>query len=604
MPRAAVGVVAMPVHAQLRDGGEARARPLARKHRQVRAREFGRGRETRHLTQLKRGIKGVDLRGRRVDGVADARRARVDLRRLPRAQGGGGIHARLEVGESHAHAQAVGGLARTRPERDGRHGIEVQPVARTTAPDGRRVAPVHEVGGTEAVFRPVGRHGHVHLPARAVLLVQLQRQALDARRRAGAERQQALAGKRALRHTHGRRRPQVERCATNLHGRQAVRPRNVRDRGGLPRRRARTPTGGGGKRNLRVGRRIRQVRAGGPASVDEIDGLVEGVAAAGEERAAVAQVADERVRRVGRPGRASGNDEQVQGLARETALAREVVARHAEDVSKRRKRVEEHAGIAHAAECVRARGEAEVEHADARRARREGVEALGRAPRARGRATFRLLRAEGHVVRARRPVCRHAPFLHLEVREIRRAAAVEAAHEERGLRAGGQGVHRVDDALPVRIAHGLHVGVVRREAAGVRLAVEGEVGHRALRQADGLHPRADRVGRLRADVGDAVAHEVPLGRGARRRRDAQRRPCAVRDGGVHGHARVPGRPAFRQAGHAREVGVVQQIDTPRGRAAEAESQNKERSPSHFIPIPSIVPRTQVTSASAASSSLT
>ena len=511
MPRAAVGVVAMPVHAQLRDGGEARARTRPRERRHVRAHEFGRGRETCHLAQFKGWIKGVDLRGRGMDGVADARRARVDLRRLPRAQGGGGIHARLEVGERHAHAQAVGGLARARSERDACHGVEVQLIAGAAAPDSRRVAPVHEVGGTEAVFRPVGRHGHVHLPARAVLLVQLQRQALDARRRAGAERQQALALQRVLRQRHVGRRPQVECRAADLHGRQAVRPRHVRNRGDLPRRRSWTPAGGGDKRNLRVGRRIRQVRAGGPASVDEIDGLVESVAAAGEERTAVAQVADERVRRVGRPGRTGGDDEQIQSLARETALARKVVARHAEDMSERRERVEEHAGIAHATEDVRARGEAEVEHADARRAGRKSVKALGRAPRARGRAALRLLRAERDVMRARRPVGRHASFLHLEVREIRRAAAVEAAHEKCGLRAGGQGVHRVDDAPPVRIARGLHVGVVRRETAGVRLAVEGEVGHRALRQADGLHPRADRVGRLRADVGDAMTHEIPLG---------------------------------------------------------------------------------------------
>ena len=317
----------------------------------------------------------------------------------------------------------------------------------------------------------------MHLPARAVLLVQLQRQALCARRRAGAEGQQALALQRVLRQRHVGRRPQVERRAADLHGRKAVRPRHVRNRGDLPRRRSWTPTGGGGEWNLRVGRRIRQGRTSGPASVGKIGGLVEGIASAGEERSAVAQVADERVRRIGRPGRTGGDDEQVQGLARETALAREVVARHAEDVSERRERVEERAGGAHAAKGVRARGEAEVEHADARRAGREGVKALGRAPRARGRAAFRLLRTERDIVRTRRPVGRHAPLLHLEVREIRRAAAVEAAHEKRGLRAGGQGIHGVDDTPPVRIARGLHVGVVRREAAGVRLAVEGEVGH-------------------------------------------------------------------------------------------------------------------------------
>ena len=77
----------------------------------------------------------------------------------------------------------------------------------------------------------------------------------------------------------------------------------------------------------------------------------------------------------------------------------------------------------------------------------------------------------------------------------------------------------------------------------------------------------------------------------------------MRDGGVHGHARVAGRPTFRQAGHAREVGVVQKIDTPCGRAAEAEGQNKERVPFHFIK-PFIVPMKHVTSASAASSSFT
>ena len=556
------------------------------------------------MPQFERGIECVDLRGKRMDRVADARRARVDLRRLPRAQGGRGIHARLEVGERHAHTQTVGGLARSRTERDGCHGVEVQPVIRAAAPDGRRIVPVREVGGAKAVFRPVGRHGYVHLPARAVLFVQLQRQALGARCRAGTEGQQALAGKRALRHAHGRRRPQVEPFATDLDGRQAVWSGNVDDRGLFPRRRARTPARGGGEGDARIRRRIGHVRVGSPASVRKIDRLVEGIAAAGEERAAGAQVGDECVRRVGRPGRTGGNDEQVHGFAREAAFPREVFARHTEDVAKRRKRVEKHAGGTHAAEVVRAGVETEVEHADARRTGREGVEPLGCAPRARGRAAFRFLRAEGHVVHARRPVGRHAPFLHLEIREIRRATAVEAAHEKCGLCAGGQGVHGVDDAPPVRIARDLHAGIVRSETAGVRLAIEGKVGHRALHEADGLHPRANRVGRLRTDVGDPVAHDVPLGRGARRRRDAQRRTRPVRDGGVHGDARVAGRPAFRHAGQAGEVGVVQQIDAPCGRAAEAEGQNKERDLLHFIPIPSIVPRTQVTSASAASSSFT
>ena len=48
---------------------------------------------------------------------------------------------------------------------------------------------------------------------------------------------------------------------------------------------------------------------------------------------------------------------------------------------------------------------------------------------------------------------------------------------------------------------------------------------------------------------------------------------------------------------------ARKIDAPCGRAAEAEGQNKERVPFHFIN-PFIVPMKHVTSASAASSSFT
>ena len=96
-PRAAVGGIAVPVHAQLRDGREAHERPVERKRRQGRIRS-GACREPRDLPQLEGRIEGIDLRRLRMDRVADARRARVDLREGDRPPGG--VRIAIEADES------------------------------------------------------------------------------------------------------------------------------------------------------------------------------------------------------------------------------------------------------------------------------------------------------------------------------------------------------------------------------------------------------------------------------------------------------------------------------------------------------------------------
>ena len=422
----------------------------------------------------------------------------------------------------------------------------------------------------------------MYLPARAVLLVQLQRQALGTRCRARAEREQALAGERALRQPHGRRRPQVEPFAAYLDGRQAVRSGDVDDRGLFTRRRARPPTGGGGEGDRRVGRRIRQLRVGDPASISRggracrdrifwIDGLVEGIAAAGEERAAGAQVADKRVRRVGRPGRAGGNDEQVDGFARKATLPHEVVAHHAEDVPERRERVEEHAGVAHAAESVRAGGKAEVEHADARRAWREGVEPLRRAPRGGGAQVLGRALRLGEVGGGRRVSCRRRSQLHLRLGEPSRTRTAEAEYEIRlggPLRQSRDGLH---DASPVLRADKLAVRIVCRKAPAASEAVQRDIGHGSGGKAFRLRPDADRVRRVRPKVAHGMRDEVPDALLGRRGRNAHSRRVSVTHGGIdlQAHcrraiARPPGRqPPKRRVGL--EQRARQQILRPHGR---------------------------------------
>ena len=538
-PAASVRTKPVPVHAELRPRGKPAHRALPRQRRQDPL-HVGIRRRARHVQQRLAGIEELDLFGIRVDGVADAARARVDRRHPEATFRSMGVDAALERADGEPLRRLHGGDVERDAEAQARDGREVHVVARPPAPHARVVRPIGELRRRETEFRPFRSEIQPGAPTRTVALLHLEPARLRPRVALREEADERMSLQR-----QGRRGrvPEQHRGRRQAHARRAVRPRHLLDHGRAASARAHAPP-----RRRRQGERHRSRRnrprvclRRDPRAAALHDGLVEGVAAAGPQFPTLAQVVHQQPGGGGRERGTRRDDEEVKRVAAEDRRIAEFVARHARHTVALRQGLFEDGRIAHAAECVRPHAETEVQH---RHARNISLAEVPRRPPRRGRGLLPRTPFKTRGIFGRRRVgCRLRPRLHLGLRTPRRATPVEAEDKPRLGGSRWQFGQCEDEARPVLRALQFHRGVVRGKSLRAGKAIEGDVGESLGVTCLRLHPGADRVGRLRLDAGDGVRDHVPRTGSPFLRGKPHGRAAFPHDGHVNLRARP--RPAVR-----------------------------------------------------------
>ena len=172
-PRTPIGSEAMSIDTELRPGGQPLHAALPVNLRQH-VPEFFARRRTHDLQKLLTAVEQLDLLRLRMNRVADAARPRIDLRQRQASLGGMRVDSTHHAADGKRMRHVRLDHIDRKPQTQLRNGIEVHMVTRATASHARIVLPIRELGRCETELLPILRELQLRMPARAILLNNLE----------------------------------------------------------------------------------------------------------------------------------------------------------------------------------------------------------------------------------------------------------------------------------------------------------------------------------------------------------------------------------------------------------------------------------------------